>query len=201
MQPQIQPYSSQTESARLYSYADYLTWQDNRRYELYNGIVHEMMPAPSRKHQDVSANLVFQLKSVLQHSACKVYHAPFDVRLPQTPVETSDDRIYTVVQPDIVVVCDEEKLDDRGCIGAPDLIVEILSPSNSKNDIDEKFALYERAGVPEYWIIHPLEETLIVYRLDAQGHYAYQHLYSNMGRVGIGVFHDVIIDLREVFKS
>lgn len=189
------------EPKRVYTYADYLTWCDNKRYELYNGSVYEMMPAPSRKHQEVSANLVFLFKQFTQNRSCKVFHAPFDVRLPQSSTATADDQIYTVVQPDIVVVCDPNKLDDRGCLGAPDLIVEILSPSNSQNDIDEKFTLYEQAGVPEYWIIHPVEETLLVYRLGENDQYVYQQLYSNMGQVKVSVFQDVVIDLRHVFQS
>jgi Uma2 family endonuclease len=192
--PQIAP-------NQVYTYADYLTWQDNTRYELYNGVVHEMMPAPSRKHQEISANLVFEFKRFTQKKPCKVYHAPFDVRLPNTETALADEEVYTVVQPDIVVVCDPKKLDKKGCIGAPDLIVEILSPSNSRNDIEDKFALYEHAGVPEYWIIHPEEETLIVYRLNNDGNYAFQHLYSNMARVSVGIFKHVIVDLSHIFSQ
>lgn len=190
---------SRPEQKQLYTYADYLRWNDNTRCELYNGVVYEMMPAPSRRHQEISANLIFQLKRAIGEKPCKVYHAPFDVRLPHSNMETADEQIYTVVQPDIVVVCDPAKLDDRGCIGAPDLIVEILSPSNSKNDIEDKFKLYEEAGVPEYWVIHPLEETLIIYRLDDSGKYQYQRIYSNMAQVKVGIFQDMTIDLRQIF--
>ncbi|MBF0200507.1 MAG: Uma2 family endonuclease [Desulfamplus sp.] len=185
----------------LYTYADYLSWQDNKRYELYNGIVHEMLPAPSRKHQDISANLIFEFKRFTQKTSCKVYHAPFDVRLPATETALEDENVYTVVQPDIVVVCDPKKLDEKGCIGPPDLVVEILSPSNSRNDIEDKFALYEYSGVSEYWIIHPEEETLIVYRLDKDGKYIFQQLYSNMAKVNVGIFQDVIIDLSHIFNQ
>ena len=188
-------------STQPYTYADYLRWGDNTRCELYNGIVNEMLPAPSRRHQEVSGNLFFQFKRFLRGNPCKVYHAPFDVRLPKSAGDTADDEIYTVVQPDIVVVCDPQKLDERGCIGAPDLIVEILSPSNSKNDVDDKFTLYQEAGVRAYWIVHPLEETLIVYHLDQQGKLAYQHIYSNMSQVQVGIFDGIIIDLQEVFQS
>ena len=135
-----------------YTYADYITWPEDMRYELYNGIAHELLPAPSRKHQEVSANLVFEFKRITQKRPCRIFHAPFDVRLPNSMTETADEQIVTVVQPDIVVVCDPKKLDERGCLGAPDLIVEILSPSTAKHDIDEKFLLYERAGVLEYWL-------------------------------------------------
>lgn len=195
------PATPQIAPGCVYTYADYVTWRDNKRYELYNGVVYEMMPAPSRKHQEISANLVFQFKRFTQHQPCKVFHAPFDVRLPKSETEINDDEIYTVVQPDIVVICDPKKLDQRGCIGAPDLIVEILSPSNSKNDIEDKFNLYERAGVSEYWIIHPEEETLIVYRLDDAGKYVFQHLYSNMAHVNVGIFKDVMIDLSHIFME
>lgn len=184
-----------------YTYADYLRWDDNKRYELYNGIVYEMLPAPSRRHQEVSANLLFQFKRFLHGKPCKVYHAPFDVRLPKSEREIADNEIYTVVQPDIVVVCDLQKLDERGCIGAPDLIVEILSPSNSKNDIDDKFTLYEEAGVREYWIVHPLEETLLIYHLNEHGKYVYQNIYSNMSQVTVGIFENIIIDLQDIFQG
>lgn len=184
-----------------YTYADYVTWPEDMRYELHNGIAHELLPAPSRKHQEVSANLVFEFKRITQKRPCRIFHAPFDVRLPNSLTETADEQIVTVVQPDIVVVCDPKKLDERGCLGAPDLIVEILSPSTAKHDIDEKFLLYERAGVLEYWLVHPVEETLLVYRLGTDGRYAYHRFYSNMGQVKIGVFQDMIIDLSHVFQS
>lgn len=184
-----------------YSYADYAAWKNRPPCELHDGVVYELLPAPSRKHQEVSANLVFEFKRLTQQQPCKVFHAPFDVRLPDSQDATADEQIYTVVQPDIVVVCDPSKLDERGCLGAPDLIVEILSPSTARNDIDEKFRLYERAGVLEYWLVHPTEETLLVYRLGADGRYAYDRFYSNMGHVRVGIFRGMVIDLSHVFQE
>ena len=131
-----------------FTWADYLTWEDDIRYELIDGTPH-MMTAPSRQHQSISGALFNQLYNFLKDKPCEVYAAPFDVRL------NPDDRDDTVVQPDIVVVCDSTKLDDRGCMGAPDLVVEILSSSSDIRDRVLKFNKYLQAGVREYWIVNP----------------------------------------------
>lgn len=143
-----------------YSYADYLLWKFKERVELFKGKILEMSPAPSRKHQDVSGNLYGFLFMLFKNKTCKLYSAPFDVRLPKH--NTEDKEIYTVVQPDLCIICDLEKLDDRGCVGAPDLVVEILSPGNSKREMKDKFQLYEEAGVREYWIIDPNQESVLI---------------------------------------
>ena len=140
---------------KRYTYADYLTWLDDVRRELIDGVV-SLMSAPLRIHAKVSRNTVRALDDYLRKSncSCEVYDAPFDVRIPHNG-ETEDNKIYTVVQPDISVICDHAKLDDRGCCGAPDMIIEILSPGNRKKDMYDKFLLYEKAGVREYWIANP----------------------------------------------
>ena len=121
------------------------------------------MSAPSALHQEISMRLAGELYQFFKGKDCKVFHAPFDVRLLK---ESQDDKnIYTVVQPDICVVCDPEKIDKRGCDGAPDLVVEILSPGNSKKEMKYKYALYEEAQVPEYWIIDPDHQNVLVYIL------------------------------------
>ena len=147
-----------------YSYADYMTWQMEEVVELIKGkIFKKAAAAPKRIHQRVSAKLLTRLHQFLEGKTCQVYDAPFDVRFPKESKE--DHKIHDVVQPDISVICDPEKLDDRGCIGAPDLIVEILSPGNSKTELKHKFELYESNGVKEYWVIHPENQDLLIYTL------------------------------------
>jgi len=152
---------SDLDLTKQYTYADYLLWQFSERIELLRGFIKKMSPAPSRRHQDYSRNLSFSILKIIEKSPCKMYIAPFDVRLP-IPSAKKD---TTVVQPDICIICDLTKLDDYGCNGAPDLIVEILSPGNSKHDADTKFRLYEEAGVQEYWMVEPEEKLVLIYTL------------------------------------
>ena len=142
----------------IYSYADYLVWKIKERVELLKGKILEMS-APSPIHQEISGNLQGALFVFLKNSRCKLYTAPFDVRFPQK----GESQVYTVVQPDLCVVCDLEKIDSKGCVGAPDLVVEILSPGNSKKEMKSKFALYQEEGVREYWIVDPDRELVFVY--------------------------------------
>ena len=148
-----------------YSYADYLTWEIDEMVELIKGRVFKMTAAPKRRHQEISVKVTNRLFNFLEGKNCKVYQAPFDVRLPVHSKKNED--IFTVVQPDICVICDRSKLDEAGCIGAPDLIIEILSPGNNKKDLRHKYEVYEESGVKEYWIIHPDEQTLLIYTLNA----------------------------------
>lgn len=144
-----------------YSYADYLTWTVDEMIELIKGRVFKMNAAPKRLHQKISLQVAAELYQFLKGKTCQVYEAPFDVRLPARSTRNED--IHTVVQPDICVICDREKLDEAGCIGAPDLIVEILSKGNNKKELKYKYEVYEESGVKEYWIIHPEEHTLLIY--------------------------------------
>lgn len=152
---------SDLDLTKEYSYSDYLLWQFSERVELIKGIIRKMSPAPNRFHQVVSQNLAGLFYISFRKHPCDVYVAPFDVRLPIKSIKKDT----TVVQPDICVVCDKSKLDDAGCKGAPELMIEILSPNNSKHDLDTKFKLYEEAGVLEYWIVEPVEKMLLVYTL------------------------------------
>lgn len=153
-----------------YTYADYLQWKFEERLELIKGKIFRMSPAPNKVHQIISRNLLVEFATFLKKKKCQVFAAPFDVRLP-VKNKKKDNEIYTVVQPDICVVCDEAKLDERGCCGAPDLIIEILSPGNSRKEVKIKFDLYEEAAVKEYWIINPVEENLVIYYLQENGKY------------------------------
>ena len=150
-----------------YTYADYILWKFQERVELFKGRIFPMA-APSVAHQRVSGILFFTIQSYLKkkNRNCDVFSAPFDVRLPLPPERATDHKVDTVVQPDLCVVCDENKLDKRGCVGAPDLVVEILSEGNSSREMKAKFELYQNAGVSEYWIIDPEHKLAFIYFLD-----------------------------------
>ncbi|MFY8187717.1 MAG: Uma2 family endonuclease [Flavobacterium sp.] len=153
---------SDLDITKKYTYSDYLKWNFKERVELIKGFISKMSPAPSRFHQEVSQNLSGCFYENFKRQSCRVFVAPFDVRL-QIKNEKKDE---TVVQPDLCIVCDENKLDDKGCNGSPDLIVEIISPNNSKHDIHTKFNLYQEAGVQEYWIVDPTDKLILIYTLD-----------------------------------
>ncbi|GAB2766636.1 Uma2 family endonuclease [Rhabdobacter roseus] len=155
---------------KTYSYADYLQWTFEERLELIRGKIFPMSPAPARRHQRQSAILFNSLFNFLADDPCHVYAAPFDVRLTPRRAER-DHKIHTVVQPDVCVICDLDKLDDKGCVGAPDLIVEILSPGNTRKEMKDKFEVYEENGVKEYWLVEPNDKIVLAYVLNEQGRY------------------------------
>lgn len=185
---------NQLDLNKRYTYQDYLTWQLDEFVELIRGKIVRMSPAPNTGHQRISGNLFLIIGSFLKHKNCQVFSAPFDVRLLIGENET-------VVQPDLCVICDPEKLDQRGCNGAPDWIIEILSKSTAQKDLTDKFELYEQAGVREYWVVHPSEGTLLIYQLDPAG--CYQLLrsrpYTSGESVAAGVLPDLVVNLGEVF--
>jgi Uma2 family endonuclease len=146
-----------------YTYADYLTWQFQERLELFRGKIFKMSPAPNRLHQLLLGSIYRKIMQVFDEKSCQVYIAPFDVRLVKS--KKNNAKVVTVVQPDICIVCDTNKLDDKGCNGSPDLVVEILSPGNTKKEMGIKFELYEENGVKEYWIVQPENKTIIIYTL------------------------------------
>ncbi len=184
---------------KKYTYGDYLKWTDDIRCEIIHGVIYDMTPAPARKHQRISIELILQFGNFLQDKPCQVYAAPFDVRLPEG--NEKNENIQTVVQPDIAVVCDKKKLDDRGCIGAPDLVVEIVSPSTASKDLKEKLHLYEKHGVREYWIIHPEEKTVMVFKQGKKKEYKKPEVYSDTDKIGVGVLKGLIVDLDKVFAE
>lgn len=148
-----------------YTYADYILWQFKERVELFKGRLLPMA-APNVKHQRISGNLYLKLASHFLGKNCDVFHAPFDVRLPLPKSKATKDNVDTVVQPDLCVICDENKLDKQGCVGAPDLVVEILSPGNSKREMKDKLELYQEAGVLEYWVVDPERSIVFVYCME-----------------------------------
>ncbi len=182
-----------------YTYKEYLEWPEEERWELIEGVAYNMTPSPSRSHQKISAALFNTLYQYLKGRNCEVYYAPFDVRLPEGDEE--DHQIKTVVQPDLVVICDPSKLDEKGCQGAPDLIMEILSPSTASKDYIAKLNLYEKNQVAEYWIIHPLDKIVMVYRLLDNGNYGRAEVYAEKDSVKVGIFDDFVIDLKEIFMN
>ena len=185
-----------------YTYADYLTWEWDQLAELIQGKIYKMSPAPSSRHQGISRNLSGQLWQYLQGKKCKVFAAPFDVRLPVSSKKENDRDIVTVVQPDICVICDPSKIDERGCLGAPDWVIEILSKHTSAKDLNIKFDVYEAAGVKEYWVVHPEEQTLLIYTLDAQWKYVGRRKpFTCADTVSSTIFPDLPINLAEVFEE
>lgn len=149
-----------------YSYADYLLWQFSERVELIKGKIFKMSPAPSSSHQDISMNLTRIIDKVFYKTTCKFYAAPFDVRLINFKDSSSENQIISVVQPDLCVICDRSKVDQRGCLGSPDLVVEILSLGNSKKEMDVKFDLYQENRIKEYWIVDPFQKIILIYVLE-----------------------------------
>ncbi len=184
---------------RKYTYQDYLNWPDAERWELIDGVPHAMSPAPSRKHQIVSRELLTEFSIYLRDKSCEVYAAPFDVRL--FVENKTDATIENVVQPDMTIVCNPEKLDERGCKGTPDLIVEILSPATAKYDKWLKYKLYERAGVREYWIVDPANETLDVFILNDNGKYELAGSFGKEDEVKVGIFEELTINLDIIFRD
>ena len=181
-----------------YSYADYLSWQLDEMVEIIKGKLFKMTAAPSRIHQKMTLKLGSVLLQFLNKNPCEVYIAPFDVRLPKASTRNED--IYTVVQPDICVICDKDKLDDAGCLGAPDLIVEILSPGNNKKELQHKYEVYQESGVKEYWILQPIEQTLLIYTLQ-NGHYVSSRLMTSGDMVTSSVLPGFNLDLEDFFKD
>jgi len=182
-----------------YTYADYLLWQFKERVELIKGKIFKMSPAPSRLHQNTSWQIARQLDKTFHKTTCKMYTAPFDVRLINFKESTKDNQITSVVQPDLCVICDNEKLDDKGRIGAPDLIIEILSPGNSNREMTIKFDLYEENGVKEYWIVNQSDKTILIYVLK-EGKYIGLKPIIETGKLESPTFPDLKFRVKDIFK-
>lgn len=184
-----------------YTYYDYLSWPENERWELIEGMPVAMVPAPSKIHQEVLGEIYRQIANFLEEKGrpCRVYNAPFDVRLCNQE-NARDEDIKTVVQPDILVVCDSNKLDDKGCKGAPDLIIEIVSPSTASLDYIKKLKLYEKYKVKEYWIVEPNNKIVHVHKLNIKDIYERPDIYSNVDMVPVAILEGLIIELHKVFS-
>jgi Uma2 family endonuclease len=182
-----------------YTYADYLQWKFKERLELFRGKIFKLA-APNTLHQDVAGNLYTAWRSYLKGKACKVFIAPFDIRLPVNN-RKKDNEITTVVQPDVCIVCDPAKVDPQGVCGAPDLVIEILSPGNSRKEVRYKYELYEEAGVSEYWVINPTEQNLIVFLLDQKGKFEGGKIYAGGDRLEATCLSGFSIEIDEIFTN
>lgn len=182
-----------------YTYADYLLWQFEERVELLRGKIRKMA-APNRRHQGIATGLTRLFANALWKSPCKVYVAPFDVRLTRFSVAKNKD-VTTVVQPDLCVICDPAKLDDRGCNGAPDLIIEILLPGNSRTEMKDKYELYQDAGVLEYWITDPTEKMIQVFKLNEEGRYIGLQPAVEGDLLTTPIIPNLQVDVTEVFMD
>lgn len=183
----------------IYSFGDYLQWPEDERWELINGTAFNMAAAPTRKHQKILGELYRQISNFLVDKTCDVYSAPFDVRFPEA--DEKEYEIKTVLQPDISVICDQTKLDEKGCLGSPDFIIEIISPFTLQRDMGEKFFIYEKFGVKEYWLVHPGDRTLMVFKLQQDNKYGRPEIYFSRGIAEVGIIPGLTIDLATVFSD
>jgi len=186
---QLDPYG-------YYTYQDYLTWRFKERVELLLGRIFKMSPGPSMRHQQISMNMSGALYNRFKDSGCQTFAAPFDVRLPVSKNKGTTD---TVVQPDLCIICDLDKLDEQGCNGAPDLVIEILSSGNTPKEMKDKFELYEASKVPEYWIVDPEREYVSVYHLNDQNEYVTKKPFVSGEQVVSRVFPDLELAVDVVF--
>ncbi|MDN5332307.1 MAG: hypothetical protein PWP45_1532 [Tepidanaerobacteraceae bacterium] len=186
------------EESKKYTYADYLTWPDDERWEIIDGIAY-MQAAPAWQHQAVVLELARQFADYLRGKSCMVFTAPFDLRLPEENEKDEDTK--NVLQPDIVVICNKEGLKGTGYYGIPDLIIEVTSPSTSRKDRLLKFNKYEKVGVKEYWIVDPDGKFVSVFTLQENKRYGRPELYSDKDKIKVSIFPDLVIDLEPVFAG
>ncbi|MBU2568888.1 MAG: Uma2 family endonuclease [Gammaproteobacteria bacterium] len=192
---------SQLDTKQTYSYADYLTWQIKETVELIKGKVMMMSPAPNVLHQRIERKLLVGIDLHLKNKRCEIFPAPFDVRLYDRKQSVlSSQEIFTVVQPDLCVICNPEILDKQGCNGAPDWIIEILSPGNSKREMQIKYQLYQECGVQEYWLVYPEQQAIHQFVLDAEGQYRLKAMFADKSASSY-LFPDLSIDLIDLFAS
>ncbi len=189
---------SDLDLSKTYTYADYLKWTFDERLELIKGKIFKMSPAPGSVHQRLSLRLGRWIGNYLEGKKCEAFIAPFDVRLPRRSADNKE--IFTVVQPDVCVICDSKKVDEKGCIGAPDIVVEILSPGNNKKELQNKYEVYEDAGVLEYWIIQPTEKTFFKYTL-TEGRFQASKLLTIGNEVTTPILPGFVLSLDELFAE
>ena len=183
---------------KTYTYGQYRNWPEEQRWELIEGTPFAMSPAPSTAHQRVAGDLFNQIYNFLEGRECEVFIAPFDVRLPEA--QEADDDIESVVQPDIALVCDPSKIDEKGCRGTPDWIIEVLSPTTASKDFIKKRQLYEKHQVREYWLVHPMDRLVTVFVLNEEGRFEISDYYDINGKPSATVLPDLTIDPKSVFR-
>lgn len=188
--------------AQRHTYGEYLAWPEDVRCELIDGEAYLMAPASTPGHQRLVLNLGRQIADALEGGDGEVFVAPFDVRLPRG--DEADEKIETVIQPDLTIVCDRNKIDGRGCRGAPDWVIEVLSPATAAHDQTVKLAAFERSGVKECWFVHPTDRTVAVYLL-AGGGYGRPTISELQGSLAARCIPAVVVEwsraLREPGKS
>ena len=185
--------------SHTYTYADYLKWDFEERLELFRGRIFKLS-APNTRHQVIAGDIFVAVKNFLGKQKCQAFIAPFDVRLP-VKNRKKDNEVTTVVQPDLCVVCDDSKIDERGCCGAPDLVIEILSPGNTKKEVKLKYELYEEAGVKEYWIIYPEEQNVVVFTLNENNKYSPAVFYAGNDALKTQCIPGFTIELNDIFTN
>eukprot|EP01012_Entosiphon_sulcatum_P002394 TRINITY_DN10493_c0_g1_i1.p1 TRINITY_DN10493_c0_g1~~TRINITY_DN10493_c0_g1_i1.p1 ORF type:complete len:213 (-),score=9.71 TRINITY_DN10493_c0_g1_i1:370-1008(-) len=190
---------NELDASLTYSYASYLNWLFPERVELIAGKIFKMSPAPSRVHQEVAGSIFLNLGNFLKDKPCKVYSAPFDVRFPKE--SKADKDVYTVLQPDICVICDKSKLDARGCIGPPDLVVEVLSPGNTRMELLNKYRVYEEFGVKEYWIVSQSDQSILIYTLNGEGKFQPSKIFTLSEKITSSVLPGFELALDDVFDD
>jgi len=190
----------QLDLTKKYTYTDYLSWTFKDRVELLKGWVVKMSPAPNTRHQRIVKDLILEVGMFLKGKTCQVFPVPFDVRLPISKEKQKNDKIDTVVQPDITVICDVSKLDKQGCNGAPDIVMEILSPGNTKKEMKDKLEIYQGAGIPEYWLIDPDREFILVYSLTEEGNYSSSLPYVAGDTVNSQVLEGFKLAVSDIFE-
>lgn len=190
------------EQDKPFSYKDYKTWPEDERWELIDGRAFSMSPAPGRRHQELVGRFFRAFSDISDKGGCETYISPFDVRLPDQPGKRTedDDDIFTVVQPDLMVFCSPEVLDDTGAHGPPDLVMEVLSPSTSHRDLTEKLALYEKHGVREYWLVNGEAPWVMVYKLGTEGRYGKPDYYLPEDEVTSRVLGGAEISLKKILS-
>lgn len=190
---------SQEHMKKHSSYADYLQWDEDVRCEAFDGVIVNMTPAPTPKHQMIQVELSVEFGSFLRGKEYQLFTAPIDVCLFATK-ETADKDVKDWVQPDLFIVCDQNKIEEKRIIGAPDLIIEILSPSTARNDRLIKYNKYEEAGVKEYWIVDPHHETVEVFLLkDHTFHRA--GVFTKNDVAPVSIFDNFEVKLCNVFRN
>ncbi len=185
---------------KKYSYADYLSWPEDERWEIIDGVPYDMSPAPIPDHQRISVELSRQIANYLIDKTCEVIATPVDVRFSKGEKE-NEKEIFDIVQPDIIINCDKDKIDDKGCFGAPDVVIEILSPSTASKDIIKKRMLYEKNKVKQYWIVDPQEKEVYIYKLQDNGKYGDPEEYIKSDKIKVQGFEGLEVDLNLVFKK
>ncbi|WAM31054.1 Uma2 family endonuclease [Caldicellulosiruptor naganoensis] len=184
--------------SKFWTYQDYLKLPEEARVEIIDGVIYDMSPAPSRVHQKIVSELTITIGSYLRQNKkpCEIYTAPFDVVLVSEGQD--ENQAINVVQPDISIICDKRKLTEKGCVGAPEMIIEVVSPNNLIHDYVRKLNLYTQFGVKEYWIVNPANQTILVYRLkDNEGLQAPES-YTFNDKIKVGIFEDLIIDFAQI---